>query len=397
MWRPALLAALVALASGLHAQDQTAPAVELTVAGPPISAEATGQAFLYRTPPSESAADRGGASSQQWSMLGREDKAALIDNEYGTAFCPQLNPSASGESAVLARIVAEARAHRVVIINESHVVSRHRDFSREVMAALRPLGYSVLAAETFANTHEPNQDPVDVDTGLPFVHQSLGYYSREPVFAALLREAKSLGYRFAAYEQVYDPDRVRPASNGDWRIDIRDRETEQAQNLAAILSAMSPAEKLIVHVGYSHARETVVIEKDGWEDAWMAARLKRITGIDPLTIDQTYCHGSSDTVRLAPPSADKQGWFDLNVDHPVVQFRHGRPEWRFASGQLPIAIPESLRPTEGPLVIEAFAEGEADTAVPVDRIWIEPGEDLRLALPPGRYRVRAVRPAPSGD
>lgn len=396
MRRPALLAALVALASGLHAQDQDAPVVELTVAGPPISAEETGQAFLYRTPPSESGADRGSPSSQRWSMLGREDNAALVDNEYGTAFCPQLNPSASGESAVLARIVLEARAHRVVVINESHVVTRHREFSRQVMAALRPLGYSVLAAETFANTHEPNQDPVDVHTELAFVHQSLGYYSREPVFGAMLREAKRLGYRFAAYEQVYDPDRIRPVANDDWRFDIRDRETEQAQNLAAILNAMSPEEKLIVHVGYSHAREAVVIEKDGWEDAWMAARLKRITGIDPLTIDQTYCHGSSDTIRLAPPSADKQGWFDLYVDHSAVRFHHGRPEWRFSSGQLPVTIPESLRPTEGPLVIEAFNEGEPDDSIPVDRVWIEPGEDLRLALPPGRYRVRAVRPAPPG-
>ncbi len=394
MRRPVLLAALAALAGGLNAQDQVAPQVELRIAGPPIEASETGQPLLYDDP--RKIDPKREPLSQAYSMLGREDLAAQHDNEYEPSPCPPLTPGAEDEAEVLARIVDEARGHRVVIINESHTVTQHRDFSRKLIAALRPLGYSVLAAETFANSDEPGADTVDVHAGLGYIHQNLGWYSREPVFGAMLREAKSLGYRFAAYEQVYDPNRVRPESDGDWRIDIRDRETEQAENLAAIMKAMAPEEKLIVHVGYSHAREAVVIEKDGWEDAWMAARLKRIMGIDPLTIDQTYCHGSSDTIRLAPASADKQGWFDLYVDHPAVKFRHGRPDWRFSSGQLPVAIPESLRPDDGPLVIEAFADGDPDDAVPVDRIWAEPGDDLRLALPPGRYRVRAVRPAPSG-
>jgi hypothetical protein len=389
---PALLVALAAVAGGLHAEDQSGPQVQLRVAGPPVEAGETGQPLLYEDP--RKIDPKREPLSQAYSMLGREDLAARHDNEYQTAPCPPLTPGAEGGTDVLARIVEAAAKHRVVIINESHTVTRHRDFNRKLIAALRPLGFSVLAAETFANTDEPGADTVDMHAELPYIHQDLGWYSREPVFAAMLREAKGLGYRFAAYEQVYDPDRVRPESDGDWRIDIRDRETEQAQNLAAILKGIAPEEKLVVHVGYSHAREAAVVDEDGWDDAWMAARLKRDHGIDPLTIDQTYCRGSSDTVRLAPSSADKQGWFDLYVDHPAVKLRHGRPEWRFANGQLPVAIPESLRPTDGPLVIEAFAEGDPDDAVPVDRIWAEPGEDLRLALPSGRYRVRAVRPAP---
>ena len=387
--RPALLATLAALAGGLHAQEGVAPLVELRVAGPPVDAADTGQPFVYEDP--ETFGEEGGRKAQLLSMLGREDRAARFEDEYATSPCPPLTPGAEGEAEVLTRIVAEARRHRVVIINESHTVTQHRDFSRAVIAALRPLGYSVLAAETFANNAEPGKDPVEVHASLPYLTQNLGWYSREPVFGGMLREAKRLGYRFAAYEQVYDPDRVRPAEDADWRIDIRDRETEQAENLAAILQAMAPDEKLIVHVGYAHAREAAVVGEDGWDHAWMAARLKRDHGVDPLTIEQTYCRGNSDRIRLAPASADKPGWFDLYVDHPIAAFMHGRPAWRFAQGEQAVPIPSALRPTDEAWVIEVFAEGEPFDAVPIDRILVAPGDDVLLALKPGRYVARAVR------
>jgi hypothetical protein len=81
------------------------------------------------------------------------------------------------------------------------------------------------------------------------------------------------------------------------------------------------------------------------------------------------------------------------VSHPVEAFVDHRPRWRREAGDIPTDIPPSLRPTDEPLVIEAFAWGEPFDAVPVDRVFVEPGEDLPLLLPPGRYRVRAVRMA----
>ena len=79
------------------------------------------------------------------------------------------------------------------------------------------------------------------------------------------------------------------------------------------------------------------------------------------------------------------------VSHPVDAFDDHRPRWRRQAGDLPTSIPHSLRPVDEPLVIEAFAWDEPFEAVPVDRLYVEPGEDLSLLLPPGRYRVRAVR------
>ena len=372
----------------LAGADEPADRVILKVSGPPIDAQQTGQRFLYEKPEEDPRYPGGGAVEQGWSMLGREDRAADTDSEYRAKTCPERDPPVQGTKAVLAQIVEAARSHKVVIINESHTVTQHRDFSRLVIAALRPHRFTTLAAETFGNV-DGEPDPVQTYADLTYVDRRIGDYSREPVFGQMLRDAKALGYQFVAYEEVSEPGAPLP---DDWRISIRDRETAQAQNLAAILADLPEDQKLIVHVGYSHASEAISIGADGWEDAWMAARLKRDHGIDPMTIGQTICRGGSDTIGLALMPTSDGAVFDLSIDHPVHGFRHGRSDWRFQDGAQAVDIPEPYANASEPLILEAFVDGEPFDAVPVDRVWVEPGEDIKLALKPGRYTVRAVRP-----
>ncbi|MEM6493742.1 MAG: hypothetical protein AAF650_05115 [Pseudomonadota bacterium] len=395
-----LWAAIGALALGVSgltlAQDaerQTAR-VELTLAGPPVEAEETATPSLFQEPvlpPGIPEEYGGGYLAQSWSLLGREDRSAQVDpSEYKRTQCLTPADPVIGAAAVLDTIADKASGTRVVIINESHVNTLHRGFSQQIIRRLRPLDFTVFAAETFGNTND-GPDPVELYADLAYPHYAEGSYSQEPVFGSLVRTAKQLGFVLAAYEEVSEPGAGFPTNR---RLSIEARETAQAANLAALLEAMEPHERLVVHVGYSHAREKVIVEEDGWETAWMAARLKRLTGIDPLTIEQTYCRGGSDFVRLSEANEREKGWFDLHVDHPAYGFRHGRPDWRFAQGAQAIAIPEPYASAEEPLVIEAFAEGEPFEAVPVDRVWVDPGEDVKLALKPGRYTVRAVRPSP---
>ncbi|MEO0462729.1 MAG: hypothetical protein AAF127_06340 [Pseudomonadota bacterium] len=350
--------------------------VILEVTGLPVFAETTGQSHVYLDPRQSSV--KGGSRSQGWSMLGREDLAAVFDDEYDAKPCPKTASRIAGEAAVLTDIVEQARKHRVVIINESHTVTLHRDFSRCVIRALRPHGFSVLAAETFANVSD-GPDPVDQHAHLPFLHQDIGYYSKEPVFAAMLREAKALGYRFAAYEQTFSSK--------------RDREEEQAANLAAILGKMGQGEKLIVHVGYGHADEVPRVYGKSRDRSMMAARLKRDHGYDPLTLGQTVCRGGTQEIGLLAMPSDEGAPFDFAIEHPLSAFAYGRASWRFDGAYQPVAIPKAFAASDTPLIIEAFAEGDPFKALPHDRVWIEPGEDVRLALKPGRYTVRAVRPA----
>ncbi|MEO0419348.1 MAG: hypothetical protein AAF249_10815 [Pseudomonadota bacterium] len=376
------------------AQDSEAGGVELIVSGPPIEATETEQDYIYLRPEVPQAyRDSPGAAgilAQGWSMLGREDLGAKAgSDEYEARPCKALEGGTKGTEAALDAIAARAAATRIVIINESHEVTLHRDFSRHLIERLRPLGYTVFAAETFQNLKN-EADPVEHSADLSYPRASDGYYLREPAFGAMVRTAKQLGFRLAAYEQPYDPERERPKSLDE---QIASREQAQAENLAALLKTMGPDEKLVVHVGYAHARENETKRGDGFDTSWMAARLKRMTGVDPLTIAQTVCRGSSDKVQLSQAPERNAGLFDLIVDHPVHGFGHGRSDWRFADGEQAVDIPEPYASAQETLIIEAFAEGEPFEAVPVDRVWVEPGEDVKMALKPGRYTVRAVRPA----
>ena len=381
-----LAPAVVALVlTGCASADRAAP-VELVVAGPPVPAEETGWPHFYEPPMLANGEQSGGRIEQGWSFLGREDRAASVPggDEYEAVACPFPADGRIGRDAVLDALAARASDSRVVIVNESHHVTRHRAFSRRLIERLRPLGYTVFAAETFRNV-DGGPDPVDTSADFAYPRMIEGYYTGEPVFGQLLRKAKTLGYRLAAYEHVHDPEAPREE---DWKVRIAAREQAQADNIAAILAGMQPHEKLVVHVGYSHADEREV--EDEYNSIWMAARLRRLTGIDPLTIGQTICRGGGKDIRLLPMPDDGSAPFDFAIDHPLESMRYGRAAWRFEDAYA-VQIPSSLMPVDEPLVIEAFRAGEPFDAVPEDRVYVEPGEDVRLALGKGRYTVRAVR------
>jgi hypothetical protein len=365
--------------------------VQLEVAGPAIDPPVIPLPDFYKLPQAQGESTDGGRFAQRWAMMGREDRAAASASsgaEYTPRECAAAPGSPAGWDAVIDAIVAHAAGHRVVIINESHMVTRHRETTRRLLAKLRPLGFRVLAAETFTQGFGAPA-PVEALPAVAWPQMIDGTYSAEPAFGRLVRDARALGYRLAPYEVIYDP--AVPASEDRFENILR-RETAQARHLAEIVQGMAPNERLIIHAGYGHGSE-VAFDVDGRDIEWMGARFKALTGIDPLTITQTACRSAGSAPFLAaPPATLRPGQFDIVVSHPVEVFESGRPSWRREAGDLPTPIPASLRPTTEPLVIEAFAWGEPFEAVPVDRVYVEPGEDLPLLLPPGRYRVRAVRP-----
>lgn len=382
MRRWALLAGPFFLA-GCVSTPSEADRVELTVAGSAIPAAQAGPSYLHAVPGTERSF---GPADQQWSMLGREDRGALARPvEYRATPCKPLPGQSAGW---LDEVVTRASERRVVIVNESHSVTRHRDTIRQILAALRPLGYAVYAAETFSNRGQPAS--IEENANLPWPHVADGTYTMEPAFGRLVRAAKRLGYRMAAYEETT---RQQAPEGSDVEVRIATRETAQAENLAAILTAMEPDEKLVVHVGYSHASEVPVAPNDM---LWMAARLKALTGLDPLTISQTLCSSEGGEAFLAQLPADQpSGLVDLVLSQPVTRFERSRPTWRREAGDVAVAIPPELRAAGVPLIIEAFRPGEPNLAVPMDRIYVEPGEDIPLLLPPGNYMVRGIIPAPA--
>lgn len=345
---------------------------------------------------------------QMWQQI-----TPMLANELSPAEFARGRPSSPPDPATLARvrtavarpaiaeIVARARRTSIVVINEAHHSPRDRAFALQVARALRPLGYSYLAAETFNQSELPGHSPaitrLIADRA---VTNGTGFYTQDPVFATYVGRALRLGYTPVAYEST-------PAQNARGP-GIQPREDGEAENLQAFLR-QHPGAKLLVHVGHGHVNEVPTTNADGSPFFFMAARLKQLTGIDPLTINQTTMSDLQPAMRDAyPVAAAKAGTrdvvlferdrplllgtpgTDLQVVHPARRYRYGRPTWLAALGGRPVAIPRALLPATGERLIQAFDARAPADAIPLDQVLVTAGRPAPSLMLPPRVRIRSA-------
>ena len=321
------------------------------------------------------------------------------DDMLGRGWARKLAAAAARDA--IGEIVRRARATSIVILNEAHGSPRDRAFGLEVARALRPLGYSVLAVEAIrpypiANDPLSGVDQLKRDG---FARLGTGAYARDPVFAGFLREALGLGYEPVAYDATTAQ---MTAAGGS----VAGREQAQADNLVAAIFAKRPAAKVFIYVGRSHVAEAPL---SGTE--WMAARLKRMTGVDPLTIDQTMLTdmaARSAYDLAAARTGDRPvtfftgrkplvlglyaGAVDLQVVHPHRSYRFGRPAWLAALGGKPVQIPKDIGPATGRRLIQVFAANAPADAVPLDQVLVDgDGVIPMLMAPPEPLRFEVQR------
>ena len=305
-------------------------------------------------------------------------------------------------------IVARARKTNIVILNEAHHSPRDRAFALQVARALRPLGYKTLAVETLVN--EQLETGISATEQLKrdgFVRFGTGGYTTDPVFGRFLREALALGYEPVAYEETRA--QTRPGDG------IAGREQNQADNLMQKIFSARPKEKVLIFVGHGHLAESP--EKNG---GLMGARLKRMTGIDPLTIDQTGVTDLSASAREAYAVAASRigkspavffegaeplvlgglaGSVDLQVVHPRRSYRSGRPSWLVDLGGKQIPIPKHLLPAQDRRLIQVFAANAPSDAVPLDQVLVNGASSppvLIVSAEPVRFAVQSAdQPSPS--
>ena len=112
------------------------------------------------------------------------------------------------------------------MINEAHHAPRHRAFTHRLMLALRDAGFTHFAAETFCS----NCATLLTD-GAPTKGGATGFYTLEPVFGDLARQAAAAGYTLVGYE--IRPDQSPPPGTPREQF-IPLREQAQADNLKAL-------------------------------------------------------------------------------------------------------------------------------------------------------------------
>jgi hypothetical protein len=324
--------------------------------------------------------------------------------------------AASAEEAISA-IVREARQRRIVIINESHHVPMHRAFTMALARELRKVGYTYFAAETFSNNEIRQGQPggnLASATLRPVMHKgyvdrATGYYTNEPVFANLLRDATRDGWKFIAYEHFSASPEEEAKLPFAQRQNLR--EAGQARNVIDQILARDPNAKVLIHAGYEHAAKT-----DYGKHQMMAWHLKKMSGHDPLTVDQVTMFqrarvaaehslyrelakktgGKPVVLRAANGQAEifgkRPGAYDLQVTHPAypVEPATGRAAWLSqVAGFAPVQVPEKLMPTSGRRLILALRQGAPEDEVPLDVVLLKAGQKApMMMLPPGPFELK---------
>lgn len=295
----------------------------------------------------------------------------------------------AGEAAGAQWVLASAAEARVVMFNENHYGVEARAFVRQLLGELRNAGFTHIGFEAFSpeieragRVHTPAE----------------GSYTVEPVFAALVRDAATLGYEIFGYESTARPPEDASITE---RIDVR--EQAQAANLEERIGSEDGDARFIIFAGWSHIAEEPVDGPDG-PLRWMAARLKQETGIDPLTVDLTGCvytaaepegwHGRIHLAEDGTPlvSGQYSGAVDAQVHLPVPAADHPDPAGFFRSSLGgPVPVPVALRLDDAPVLVQAYRLDQQAGEVAFDRILLGPDEQFPLYLQAGSYTLIAHR------
>lgn len=330
-----------------------------------------------------------------------------------------LPAAADWKTADAAEVVTRLAAHRrVVMVNEAHHDAHTRQLTLELLPRLRALGFNYFAAEALAG-----KDHDLMRRGYP-IKGSGTEYLHEPLYGDIVREAVRLGFTVVSYD-----------AQGS---SVQARETGQAESLYQKVLAKDPGARLFIHAGYAHIDKA---KGRLGNVSPMAMELQRLSGIEPLSIDQTQFREQIpsepdaytklvDTFKPDGPTvllnrADGHPWsahpqqYDVNVILPptgmgavesgymqpstivhntnrplgmltrVVNAQ--RPEWLTLKDQrYPFAINTGLCKITTPCVIDAHYIGEPDNAPAADRYaLLLPDTVGKLYLRPGSYRLRA--------
>ena len=284
-----------------------------------------------------------------------------------------------------------AKNRRVVMINEAFDKPLHRVFTISLLEDLYRMGYHYLALEMLNNFSNKRLSSVGMHSG---------YYVCEPVAGEMMRTALAIGYKLISYE-----DTLAGVHTAEQRDSI------QAVNLYKVLQEDSTA-KILVHASYAH-----ISKKPGpGGHIPMALAFWRLSGIEPLTIDQTDMTEESNfgygrviyqayTTKFSltepsialinnnPVNVTDKDLYDLCVIHPPTIYKDGRPTWMSLDGvRQPTYIKTFSRDV---FFVQAYYQQEIDNndgtpwqLVPADQTYYQGGKDRYLLyLRKGKYKI----------
>jgi hypothetical protein len=280
-----------------------------------------------------------------------------------------------------------ASNYKVIMLNEAHNKPLHRAFAYSLLDILYNRGFRYLAMEML------NPMP---DQELTKLTYQTGHFATEPVAGELIRQALDLGFKLVAYED--------PLGN---QHSPSERDSIQAVNISRILK-QDPNAKIFVYASYGH-----IAKKSTTPDFIpMGMAFKKLTGIDPLTIDQTdmteesnFAFGkafydayiekypvTSPSIPLLndePVNVTGTTLYDLTIIHPRTTYYYARPSWLALSNRRqPVSVKTKNKEI---FLVQAYYQFESfgtipGKVVPADQTYFSYGDGVyTLYLRRGLY------------
>ncbi|MEM9102743.1 MAG: hypothetical protein AAGB12_10500 [Pseudomonadota bacterium] len=262
-----------------------------------------------------------------------------------------------------------APQNNIIMINEAHHDPLHRHFTSKLLLPLYKEGFRYFAVEGLDNEKMNEKGYINPDSGI---------YTNEPEYAALINYAMKLGFKVMSYDASSD-----------------DREIKSAKNIIKKSLAIDKNAKILIHCGYGHIKE----DKD-----WLAFELKKLTGINPLTINQTdfpriinkakykETHGINDGFVLVDKTSrqaysKKPNQYDFNVFHLSPQYVNQRPSW-YLDEHKTLVFNKAWCKESFPCLIEVERKSYTD-AVAFDRYLLrtDTTEPLTLRVPKTAFYI----------
>ncbi len=284
-----------------------------------------------------------------------------------------------------------AHAHRVIMVNEAYGKPVHRAFMLSLLGVMYRQGFRYLAMEMLNNNSNQSLSQLNIRTG---------HYSAEPVAGELIRAALAMGYKLVSYEDT--------AALGHTPTQ---RDSIQASNIYRILQQDDSA-KILVYAGYAHISKK--ISADGYVPMGLA--FQRISGIEPLTIDQTdmteesnFSYGrvfyeaylqrfpiSTASVALfdnEPVNITNDDLYDLTIIHPPTVYKEERPEWLAFDGTRKALYVRP--PAKNTFLVQAYYQSElaandnrTGQLIPADQTYYPTAKNnYLLYLQKGNYAI----------
>jgi hypothetical protein len=277
---------------------------------------------------------------------------------------------------------------RVVMFNEAHNCGQHRAFLRDILRGLYDKGFRYLSLEDLIKTDSINE------RGYPLRGRS-GFYGLEPTFNQAVHEALNLGFRLVGHDD-----------------ESAEREQKQAENIYSILKN-DPSAKVVVWAGHAHIHEQPV----GKDKPRMANYFKKLTGIDPFTIETTtlrehseaqfesgYYRAAIKKTAAAKPfvmihkdsafvTPNLKAAVDMQVFFPRTHYTNDYPDWMGNDATHFYELNVDKDHFKGKLLkvfLSKEYQKEVENAVPVMNIPLSRNGVFKLFLKPDKY-VAVIR------